>query len=149
MYIYIYIYTYLYKCCFQPQLTSIPALQLRGSNDIEAVKSFYEVFASAPVGQDAVADANGATAVDLYNQSVFFKSDATGLVACSLEINNTPLMPQPLKDTKVYNEILMAVGNHNQYMSSGIHPDCVSLAHSLKHYFIFIGLLENIQQGHF
>ena len=33
---------------------------------------------------------------DLYNQSLYFKSDATGLVSSSIEIHNTPLMPQPL-----------------------------------------------------
>ncbi len=38
------------------------------------------------------------TAGDAFNQSLFFKSDATGLGTSSIEINNTPLAPQPLED---------------------------------------------------
>ena len=80
---------------------------------------------------------------------MFFKSDATGLTSCSIEINNTPLMPQPLEDDELYNETLIDLGNLNQDMSSGIHPGCYSLAHFLKYYFTHIVSLENIQQGDF
>jgi hypothetical protein len=59
------------------------------------------------------------------------------------------LMPQPLDDAEVYNETLIALGNLNQDMSSGIHPGCCSLAHFLKYYFTHIVSLENIQQGDF
>ena len=76
-------------------------------------------------------------------------SDATGLVSSSIEINNTPLMPQPLDDATVYNETLIALGNLNQDMSSGIHPGCCSLSLFLKYYFCHIVSLENIQQGDF
>jgi hypothetical protein len=136
-------------CCLQPASTPVSTLQLRNSNNINAGTSFNEVFATALVGQASGTNANGATSGDLYNQSVFFKSDATGLTASSIEINNTPLMPQPLEDDELYNETLIALGNLNQDMSSGIHPGCYSLAHFLKYYFTHIVSLENIQQGDF
>jgi len=136
-------------CCFQPASTPISALQLRGSNNINVGTSFNEVFAAALVGQATSTTPNGITAGDLYNQSVFFKSDATGLTASSIEINNTPLMPQPLEDDELYIETLISLGNLNQDMSSGIHPGCYSLAHFLKYYFTRIVSLENIQQGDF
>jgi len=136
-------------CCFQPASTPISVLQLRGSNNINAGTSFNEVFAAAFVGQSTGTTLNGINAGDLYNQSVFFKSDATGITSCSIEINNTPLMPQSLEDDELYNETLIALGNLNQNMSSGIHPGCYSLAHLLKYYFTHIVSLENIQQGDF
>ena len=111
--------------------------------------SFNEVFAAALVGQATSTTPNGITAGDLYNQSVFFKSDATGITSCSIEINNTPLMPQPLEDDELYNETLIALGGLNQDMSSGIYPGCYFLAHFLKYYFTHIVSLENIQQGDF
>ena len=58
-------------------------------------------------------------------------------------------MPQPLDDAEVYNETLIALGNLNQDMSSGVHPGCKSLADFLKFYFTHIVSLENIQQGDF
>jgi len=136
-------------CCFQPASTPISALQLRGSNNANAGTSFNEVFAAALVGQSSGTTPNGITAGDFYNQSVFFKSDATGLTASSIEINNTPLMPQPLEDDELYNETLIALGNLNQDMSSGIHPGCDSLAHFLRYHFTHIVSLGNIQQGDF
>jgi len=136
-------------CCFQPASTPISASQLRGSNNINAGPSFNEVFAAGLVGQSSGTTPNGITAGDLYNQSLFFKSDATGLTSCSIEINNTPLMPQPLEDDELYNETLIALGGLNQDMSSGIYPGCYFLAHFLKYYFTFIVSLENIQQGDF
>ena len=58
-------------------------------------------------------------------------------------------MPQPLDDAEIYNESLIALGNLNQDMSSGIHPGCLSLAHFLKYYFTHVISLENLQQGDF
>jgi len=58
-------------------------------------------------------------------------------------------MPQPLDDATVYNETLIALGNLNQDMSSGIHVGCCSLSLFLKYYFTHIVSLENIQQGDF
>ena len=92
----------------QPGVPNISALQLFGSNNLAAsVQSYNQVAASGYVGQAGATDANAVTAGDLYNQSYYFKSDATGLLASSIEINNTPLMPQPLDDAQVYNETLI------------------------------------------
>jgi len=134
----------------QPGVPNISALQLFGSNNLAAsVQSYNQVAASGYVGQAGATDANAVTAGDLYNQSYYFKSDATGLLASSIEINNTPLMPQPLDDAQVYNETLIALGNLNQDMSASIHPGCVSLSIFLRYYFAHIVSLENIQQGDF
>jgi len=134
-------------CCLQPSDTSISKLQLSGANNTTSSTTFNQVFASNYAGQST--GDNSIAAGDLYNQSLYFKSDATGLTSSSIEINNTPLMPQPLEDATVYNETLIALGNLNQDMSSGIHPGCCSLALFLKYYFCHITSLENIQQGDF
>jgi len=63
------------------------------------------VFAAALVGQSAATTSNGITAGDLYNQSVFFKGDATGLTASSIEIN------KPLKRTVNANVVIRQVPN--------------------------------------
>jgi len=136
-------------CCLQPADTPISKLQLNGANNEGSGKTFNEVFSSAYVGPANNATENAVASGDLYNQSVYFKSDATGLVSSSLEINNTPLMPQPLDDATIYNETLISLGNLNQDMSSGIHPGCCSLSLFLKYYFSHIISLENIQQGDF
>ena len=72
-------------CCLQPSNTTISKLQLS--------KTFNEVFSSAYTGQNSTGSENSIAAGDLYNQSIYFKSDATGLISSSLEINNTSLMP--------------------------------------------------------
>ena len=136
-------------CCLQPADTTISKLQLTGSNNDASGLTFNQLFASnyaAPSGNDTE---NAVNSGDLYNQVVYFKSDATGLDTSSLEINNTPLMPQPLDDATVYNETLISLGNLNQDMASGIHPGCCSLSLFLKYYFTHIISLENIQQGDF
>ena len=135
-------------CCLQHATTPITCLQLRGSNLRDNSKSFNEAFADPPTGQGNVS-IHHSTAGDLYNQSYFFKSDASGLVYSSVEINNTPLMPQPLENAEVYNESLISLGNLNQDMSSGVHPGCMSLGLFLKYYFAHIVSLENLQQGDF
>lgn len=135
-------------CCLQPEEQEITTLQLRGANSVAAGKSFNQVYAEALVAQGDVTKFHN-TSGDLYNQAYYFKSDASGIVSSSLEINNTPLMPQPLDDAEIYNESLIALGNLNQDMASGIHPGCLSLAHFLKYYFTHVISLENIQQGDF
>ena len=136
-------------CCLQPADTPISKLQLIGTNNEGSGKTFNEVFATVYVGPANNATENAVASGDLYNNSVYFKSDATGLISSSLEINNTPLMPQPLDDATVYNETLISLGNLNQDMSSGIHVGCCSLSLFLKYYFVHIVSLENIQQGDF
>ena len=136
-------------CCLQPADTPISKLQLAGTNDGTSGNTFNEVFATDYTGPNGTDNDNAVNSGDLYNQSIYFMSDATGLVSSSIEINNTPLMPQPLEDATVYNETLIALGNLNQDMSSGIHPGCCSLSLFLKYYFTHIVSLQNIQQGDF
>jgi len=136
-------------CCLQPSDVAITKLQLAGTNNNVTGKTFNEVFSSSYVATPSGADSYDKEEGNLYNQSIYFKSDATGLISSSIEINNTPLMPQPLDDATVYNETLISLGNLNQDMSSGIHPGCCSLSLFLKYYFTHIVSLENIQQGDF
>jgi len=136
-------------CCLQPADTPISKLQLAGANNDGSGLTFNQLYSTNYVGLAGNATENAVDSGDLYNQSVYFKSDATGLVSSSLEINNTPLMPQPLDDATVYNENLISLGNLNQDMSSGIHVGCCSLPLFLKYYFTHIVSLENIQQGDF
>jgi len=136
-------------CCLQPADTPISKLQLNGSNNEGSGKTFNEVFSSDYTSSSNSATENAVASGDLYNQCIYFKSDATGLVSSSLEVNNTPLFPQPLDDATVYNETLISLGNLNQDMSSGIHIGCCSLSLFLKYYFTHIVSLENIQQGDF
>lgn len=139
-------------CCLQPTNLIIAPLQLYTANDATNNMPFSFILATG--GSDASteqADVNNQpyAPCGLYNQSHYFRSNATGLSYSSVEINNTPLMPQPLEDAEIYNETLIALGNLNQDMSSGIHPGCNSLAAFLKYYFTHIVSLENLQQGDF
>jgi hypothetical protein len=138
-------------CCLQPANIVIAPLQLATANATTTAKTFNEVFATGGGGQLTASTLalQPHTVGDLYNQSYYFRSNATGLTYSSIEINNTPLMPQPLDDVQIYNENLIALGNLNQDMSSGIHPGCNSLAAFLKYYFAHIVSLENLQQGDF
>jgi hypothetical protein len=136
-------------CCLQPADTPISKLQLAGANNDGAGLTFNQLYSTNYAASAGNATENAVDSGDLYNQSVYFKSDATGLLSSSLEINNTPLMPQPLDDATVYNENLISLGNLNQDMSSGIHVGCCSLSLFLKYYFAHIVSLENIQQGDF
>jgi hypothetical protein len=136
-------------CCLQPADTPISKLQLAGANNDGGGLTFNQLYSTNYAASAGNATENAVDSGDLYNQSVYFKSDATGLLSSSLEINNTPLMPQPLDDATVYNENLISLGNLNQDMSSGIHVGCCSLSLFLKYYFAHIVSLENIQQGDF
>ena len=91
------------------------------------------------------ADSNG----DLFNQSQAFRRDLVGLATSSVEINNIPLTPQPLKPWEMFNETLIALGNHNLDMAAGVHEGCLSLGHYLKYYGTHIVSLENIQTDGF
>lgn len=143
-------------CCYGPETPSITKLQLFGSNNAAASLSFAQVLTgynrtatnavSLITGQtDAAIHHN--TAGDAFNQSLFFKSDATGLGTSSIEINNTPLAPQPLEDYEVFNETLIALGNANLDMGAGCHQGMRSLSDFLKHYFAHIVSLENISKN--
>jgi len=85
----------------------------------------------------------------LYNQVVYFQSNACGLTSSTWEINNTPIIPSPLADYEVYNESLIALGHNHIDMGVGTHPGLNSLAHFLKFYFTHICSLEMINAGDF
>lgn len=138
-------------CCLQPGNIVIAPLQLATANSTTGAKTFNEVFALTGGGQSAAASValQPHSVGDLYNQSYYFRSNATGITYSSIEINNTPLMPQPLDDVQIYNENLISLGNLNQDMSTGIHPGCNCIANFNKYYFAHIVSLENIQQGDF
>lgn len=130
-------------CCFNPAQPTITTLRLQGSNNVNSGKTFKEALATQPVATGS-SDLFHNTAGGLFNQSYYFQSDATNLVSSSVEINNTPLQPQPLDDAEIYNETLIAMGNNNIDMSAGVHQGCKSLADFLKYYFCFVVSLENI-----
>lgn len=146
-------------CCYNPETPIIAPLQLFQSNSINTGLSFSQVLTGygsdasgatlTDIGGQSSANAFHTSAGDLYNQSYFFKSDATGLSTSSIEINNTPLAPQPLEDYEVFTESLIALGNNNIDMAAGIFPGCRSLADFLKYFFVHIVSLENIQNGEF
>ena len=72
-----------------------------------------------------------------------------GLLTSSVEINNVPITPIPLKPAEVFNETLITLGNANLDMSAGIHEGCFSLSQFLKYYGTHIVSLENIQSDAF
>jgi hypothetical protein len=92
---------------------------------------------------------SGDTNGDLFNQSQSFRRDLVGLGTSSVEINNIPLTPQPLKPWDMFNETLIARGNHNLDLSTGVHEGCFSLGHYLKYYGTHIVSSENIQTDGF
>ena len=85
----------------------------------------------------------------LYNQVVYFQSNACGLTSSTWEINNTPIIPIPLADYEVYTESLIALGHNHIDMGVGTHEGLNSLAHFLKFYFVHVCSLEMINAGDF
>jgi hypothetical protein len=92
---------------------------------------------------------NDPTSGDLFNQSQAFRRDLVGIATSTVEINNIPLTPQPLKPWEMFNETLIALGNANLDMSAGVHEGCLSLSHFCKYYGCHIVSLENIQTDGF
>ncbi len=143
-------------CCYTPSTTPIQPLLLYGSNNTTKGTSFNQVLTgfNKDASGDILPDLGGQTAGnanewdntagDAYNQSLFFKSNASGLGTSSIEINNTPLMPQPLEDYEVFNETLIAMGHKNYDKSSGCHAGMRSMSDFLKYYFTHIVSLENL-----
>lgn len=144
-------------CCYTPESTPITKLQLFASNNTTNSLSFNNVMTGYYreanndiefISGQTDADAHDITAGDAFNQSLFFKSDATGLGTSSIEINNTPVSgPTPLEDYEVFQESLIALGNNNLDMSSGIYSGCRSLPDFLKYFFVHIVSLENISKN--
>jgi hypothetical protein len=95
------------------------------------------------------AETSSTFAGGLYNQVVYFQSNACGLTSSTWEINNTPIIPIPLADYEVYNESLIALGHNHIDMGVGTHEGLNSLAHFLKFYFVHVCSLEMINAGDF
>jgi hypothetical protein len=58
---------------------------------------------------------------DLFNQSQGFRRDLVGLTTSSVEINNIPLTPQPLKPWEMFKETLISLGNTNLDMTQQVY----------------------------
>ena len=95
------------------------------------------------------AETSSTFAGGLYNQVVYFQSNACGLTSSTWEINNTPIIPIPLADYEVYNESLISLGHNHIDMTASTHEGLNSLAHFLKFYFVHICSLEMINAGDF
>ncbi len=145
-------------CTLSPAVPVVQPLLLQGSNNVDDSLPFSYVSAGVSglalvstkiplFGGQSSADIFHNSAGDLYNQSLYFKSDASGLYTSQIDINNTPLMPQPMEDYEIFNENLIALGNSNQDMGSGVFPGCRSIADFLKYFFVHIVSLENISKN--
>lgn len=134
--------------CFTPETQSANNLLLWGhyADDTTADPvAFNTILASNSItAETAVANTGG-----LYNQVVYFQSNACGLTSSTWEINNTPIIPSPLADYEIYTESLIALGHNHIDMGIGTHPGLNSLAHFLKYYFTAICSLEMINAGDF
>lgn len=134
--------------CFTPETTAANNLLLWGHWEDDANSDalpFNNVVAKAAFADEtAVANKGG-----LYNQVLYFQSDACGLTSSTWEINNTPIIPIPLADYEVYNESLISLGHNHIDMGIGTHEGLNSLANFLKFYFVHICSLEMINAGDF
>jgi hypothetical protein len=66
------------------------------------------------------------------------------ILTSQFEINNVQMNPYPLPIEEIFNETLIAMGNLNTDLFSGIHPGCLSIYHFVKNYFCHIISLENL-----
>lgn len=134
--------------CFTPETTAANNLLLWGSwadDETADALPFNNVVAKDSfTAETAVANKGG-----LYNQVLYFQSDACGLTSSTWEINNTPIIPIPLADYEVYNESLISLGHNHIDMGIGTHEGLNSLANFLKFYFVHICSLEMINAGDF
>jgi hypothetical protein len=134
--------------CFTPETVAANNLLLYGHTDADTTADalpFNNVMSLASYSAETATTFVGG----LYNQVVYFQSDACGLTSSTWEINNTPIIPAPLADYEVYNESLIALGHNHLDMGTGVHPGCNSLAHFLKYYFAHVCSLEMINAGDF
>jgi hypothetical protein len=133
---------------FAPEDQTTSNLLLYGCWDTDATadaKPFHNILTLADYSAETATTFIGG----FYNQSRYFRSDASGLTSSTWEINNVPLIPIPLTDYEIYNETQIALGNNHLDMGSGIHEGCRSLAHFLKYYFLHMCSLEMIQNDGF
>jgi len=134
--------------CFTPETQSADNLLLYDTGDADATADAYPFNYVMALGA-YTAETSTTFMGGLYNQVVYFQSNACGLTSSTWEINNTPIIPIPLADYEVYNESLIALGHNHSDMSVGTHPGLNSLAHFLKFYFTHICSLEMINAGDF
>ena len=80
----------------------------------------------------------------LFNNSAYFRKEATGLGTLNWEVNNVSQYPAPISYTDVYNENLKAL-NMDSDIQAGCHPGIQSVFHFLRHYFVSILSFEHIQ----
>lgn len=90
-----------------------------------------------------MAQASGAP--DLFNQSIYFRRDLSGLTSSQFFINGTQMSMTPLTPLEVYNETLIALNEHSD-LSNGVHAGQNSLHSFLKYYFAHILSLEYCEE---
>ena len=134
--------------CFTPETVAADNLLLYDYADGDSTADtlpYNNILALATYSTET----STAYAGGLYNQVVYFQSNACGLTSSTWEINNTPIIPIPLADYEIYNESLIALGHNHLDMGSGVHPGLNSLGAFLKFYFVHICSLEMINAGDF
>jgi len=134
--------------CFTPETVAANNLLLydyADGDDTADVLPYNNILALATYS----AETSTAYAGGLYNQVVYFQSNACGLTSSTWEINNTPIIPIPLADYEIYNESLIALGHNHLDMGAGVHPGLNSLGAYLKFYFTHVCSLEMINAGDF
>lgn len=134
--------------CFTPETVAADNLLLydyADGDDTADVLPYNNILALATYSTET----STAYAGGLYNQVVYFQSNACGLTSSTWEINNTPIIPIPLADYEIYNESLIALGHNHLDMGAGVHPGLNSLGAYLKFYFTHVCSLEMINAGDF
>jgi hypothetical protein len=134
--------------CLTPETVAANNLLLYDTSDADTTADAYPFNYVMALGAIS-AETSTTFAGGLYNQVVYFQSNACGLTSSTWEINNTPIIPSPLADYEVYTESLIALGHNHIDMGVGTHPGLNSLAHFLKFYFTHICSLEMINAGDF
>jgi hypothetical protein len=134
--------------CLTPETVAANNLLLYDTGDADTTADAYPFNYVMALGA-YTAETSTTFMGGLYNQVVYFQSNACGLTSSTWEINNTPIIPSPLADYEVYTESLIALGHNHIDMGTGTHPGLNSLAHFLKFYFTHICSLEMINAGDF
>lgn len=80
----------------------------------------------------------------LFNQSQFFRKEASGLGTINWEINNIAQYPAPITVTDIYNQNLIALNQDND-VRAGIFPGMKDVHQFLKYWFMSILSFEHIQ----
>lgn len=80
----------------------------------------------------------------LFNQSQFFRKEATGLDTINWEINNIAQYPAPITVADIYNQNLIALNQDND-VRAGVFPGMRDVHQFLKYWFMSILSFEHIQ----